>query len=423
MRLLFISNFYPPYAIGGYEQWCQEVATGLKAQGHDVWVLTSRYGVDQHAQDNSQQIWRTLHLQTDLEYYRPIDFFLKNSRWEAENQGELRRALDEIQPDLVMVWGMWNLSLNVPYWAEEWMPERVAYFVSSYWPNDVDPHTAYWQLPTRRPVAELLKKPLRALSLASLKRQGYPPSLRFDHAVCCSQYVRQTLVEAEKLPSKAGVLLGGTDPEPFFQFATSHGANGTEPDTPLRLLYFGRLIHDKGPHTALAALGILKQRGLAAKVALTILGSGHSNYEAHLHKMADSLAITDRIAFVKQVPREDIPKWLAQHDIYLFTSIWPEPMARSVMEAMATGLLVIGTEVGGQTEMLDNGQNALTFQSEDAEQLAEQIQLVLDDKELRKRLAQAGQKMVLERFTLERMVNDIEEFLTSILDKSPCPST
>lgn len=418
MRCLFISNFYPPHAIGGYEQWCQEVADGLRTRGHDVWILTSRYGIGRAERDQSQQIWRTLHLQADLEYYQPIDFFLKNSRWEQENKAELRRMLDAIQPDVIMVWGMWNLSLNVPHWAETWMPGRVAYFVSSYWPNDSDPHTLYWQLPTRNPLAAFIKKPLRMLALSALKRQGYPPSLRFEHAVCCSHYVRQTLVDAGKLPAKAGVLFGGSDPEPFLQYASRHGKNGSHSGKPLRLLYFGRLIHDKGPHTALEALGILKKRGLADKISLTVLGGGHPSYEAQLRGIVKCLAIADRVAFVKQVPREEIPQWLGQHDIYLFTSIWPEPMARSVMEAMAAGLLVIGTEVGGQTEMLHNGQNALTFQSENPEQLAEQIQLALKNEELRKRLARTGQAMVLEKFTLERMVNDIERFLTNILEES-----
>ena len=43
MRILFLSNFYPPVSRGGYEQWCQEVADGLVARGHEVTVLTSDY--------------------------------------------------------------------------------------------------------------------------------------------------------------------------------------------------------------------------------------------------------------------------------------------------------------------------------------------------------------------------------------------
>lgn len=62
-------------------------------------------------------------------------------------------------------------------------------------------------------------------------------------------------------------------------------------------------------------------------------------------------------------------------------------MAHTVMEAMAAVLLVIGTRVGGQSEMMDHGQNSLTFQPEDAFELASLIYNILNDPSLRNRLA------------------------------------
>jgi glycogen synthase len=44
MKILFVTNFYPPHSIGGYEQWCHEVAQILSTRGHQVSILTSRYG-------------------------------------------------------------------------------------------------------------------------------------------------------------------------------------------------------------------------------------------------------------------------------------------------------------------------------------------------------------------------------------------
>lgn len=413
MRILFLSNLYPPYELGGYGQWCQEVTERLRERGHDVRVLTSRYGVGSAIPDDSEGVTRSLYLEADINYYRPLDFFLKRPTQEYINTYQLRKAIDQFQPDLIMVWGMWNLSLNLPYWAEQWMPGRVVYFISSYWPMDVNPHSQYWQLPARRLVTELIKRPLRALARSQLRK--YPPQLRFEHAVCCSQYVRDTLVQAGKLPPSAGVLYGGSNPEPFLRnIVVSDKAQ----EGPLRLLYFGRLIHDKGVHTAIEAIGLLKQRGLADHVELTILGSGSPEYENDLQSLVVESDIGDRVHFADRVPRDEIPHWLGRFDVYLFTSIWPEPMARSVMEAMAAGLLVIGSEVGGQVEMLANEQNALTFKAEDAASLANHIVHVLDDPSLRLRLARSGQQMVLERFTLQRMVDDIEAYLSQVLTSS-----
>jgi glycogen(starch) synthase len=410
MHLLFLSNLYPPHDMGGYEQWCREVATRLQERGHTVWVLTSRHGLN-NSLTFEQNVIRTLYLQADVHYYKPMDFFLRRMGQERANKRELKRAMNQTAPDLVVIWGMWDLSRNLPYWAEQWMPGQVAYYVSSYWPNDMDIHEEYWQLPARRRLTELIKKPFRTVALAQLRREGYPPKLRFEHAVCCSEYVRDTLVQASRLPAHAGVLYGGIDPKPFLQYAA---ATDIILDNFLRLLFVGTLLPHKGVHTAFEALALLKRKGLADHVTLTILGSGHPDYEAHLRTMATRLHIDDKIHFAGRVPRHEISSWLGRFDVFLFTSIWAEPMARSVMEAMAAGLLVIGTKVGGQMEMLVDEENGLTFQAGDAEALANHIERVLSEPALLSRLARAGQQMVLQRFTLKRMVDDIEVWLEGI---------
>jgi len=410
MRLLFLSNLYPPHDIGGYEQWCQEVALRLRERGHTVLVLTSRHGlVDVPA--NEPEVFRTLHLQADVHHYKPWDFFLKRGKQEEENKRELKRVLDGVKPDLVVVWGMWNLSRNLPRWAEAWMPGRVAYYVSSYWPSDVDIHEEYWRLPGQHTLTDLVKRPVRHIALAQLRREGYPPYLNFDHAVCCSRYVRDSLVKAGRLPASAGVLFGGIDPEPFERYAAVRDQGREDL---LRLLFFGTLIPKKGVHTAIEALALLKQNSQTDRVHLTILGGGHPEYEAHLRAMVTEKNLHDQVQFAGRVPREEIPALRGRYDVFLFTSIWAEPMARSVMEAMAAGLLVVGSEVGGQVEMLRNGENSLTFQAEEATALADHLERILDNPDLASRLAQAGQRMVLQQFTLERMVDDLEAWLESI---------
>jgi glycogen synthase len=416
MRILFLSNLYPPYELGGYEQWCSEIANNLIDRGHEISVLTSLHGVKNGFEGGQPEVTRSLYLETGTDYYRPLEFFFRRPFQEKWNLKELSRKIDQFRPDVMLVWGMWNLSRNIPYWAEKWMPGRVLYFISSYWPMDMDPHKAYWQLPTRRPMLEWIKRPMRGLALSILRKEGYPPRLKFEHAVCCSEYVRDTLVKNGKIPVESGVLLGGVDPEPFLTNSNAAGDNEKNHNQPLRLLYFGRLSPDKGVHTAVEALGVLKQRGVHHLVELTIVGGGHPAYQAELRNMVVQLELGDKVRFTGHVPREEIPALLGQYDIYLFTSIWPEPMARSVMEAMAAGLLVIGTEVGGQTEMLHHCQNALTFKSGDGIELSERILTVLEDKSLRKQLAKAGQEMVLERFTLDRMSEDIEQLCQAVLN-------
>jgi glycogen synthase len=411
VRLLFLSSFYPPLDRGGLDQLCQEAVLALQRHGHTVLVLTSRYGLSAGVSE-STEVKRSLYLQADINYYRPLDFFFSRPAQERSNLDTLKATIESFSPDLIIVWNVWNLSRNLPYWAEQWLPGRVAYYISATWPIDLDIHVEYWQLPARRGISEWLKWPIREMALGQLRREGYPPRLQFEHAKCCSNFVRTSLVQAGKLPPEAGILYLGIDPKPYLD----HSALERETQGgPLRLLYFGALLPMKGVHTSIEALALLQQRGLAGAVDLTVLGSGHPDYETKLRTKVKELGLEDRVHFEGWIRRDEVPAWLERFDVFLFTSIGREAMARTVMEAMAAGLLVLGAETGGQVEMLRHEQNALTFEAGDATALATQIERAIADPSLRRRLALAGRQTILDQFTLDRMMDNLEGWLGSIV--------
>jgi glycosyltransferase involved in cell wall biosynthesis len=417
MNLLFLTNFYPPHEIGGYEQLCQELADALRLRRHRLTVLTSNYqrpadgaatALKQAAPNREEGVLRSLFLDAPLDHYQPLDFFRQRRKHQAWNQRQLQQCIERLQPDVVLVWGMWNLSLLLPALAETLLPGRVAYYLCSYWPADVDAHSAYWQLPANRRLTEWVKKPLRRLAQAQLRQDGCPPRLGFKHVRCVSHFVRQHLVEQGKIPAEAGVIYNGIEVDRFWHPTLR------PPSPRLRLLYSGRLIADKGVHTALEALLLLRQGGLLDRIQLTILGSGHPDYEARLQALVSEHQLQSCVNFVRFAPRQQVAQYLAEHDVFLFTSLWPEPLARSVMEAMAAGMLVIGTPVGGQAEMLHDGEDSLVYASNDAMQLARQIERALCEPELRLRLASAGQTQVQRTFTMLRMVDEMESFLDRV---------
>ena len=414
MRVLFISNLYPPYEVGGMEQLCQEIVVGLQAQGHTCHVLTSRHGV-RGGPSSEADVTRALHLEADMHHYRPLDFFLRRT-WQARaNRRALRASLDASQPEVIFIWGMWNLSRQVAYWAEQWLPGRVAYAVASYWLMEPDAHQAYWQQEARRPWARALMTPVRYLALRTLARERAAYPLRLEHVACVSEFVRHKLTEAGALPNGSRVIYNGIDPRPFLVAAAAE----TSRHDGLRLVYTGGIVTHKGVHTTVEALGLLHQRGEVDGVHLTLVGGGHPDYEARLRRQVEELGLGQHITFHGHVPRKEIPAILAEQDVFLFPSVWEEPIARTVMEAMAAGLAVVGTDVGGQAEMLEDGVNGLVFPPDDAPRLTDCILRLRRDPELRARLASVGRKTVLERFTLDRMVGTIEKWLEGILRENP----
>ena len=394
---------------------CQEVGDALRNRGHNVIVLTSNYKRAKLPEPDPEWVHRELHLEMELVSSRnAVQFFTRRKTREIENLETLRHIIDRFSPDVALIWGMWNLQRSLPALAEGLMLRRIVYYVCDHWPILPNQFENYWNAPPRSLITGFLKLFLKPFALQILARENRP-DLKLENVIGCSEYIRNTLVAAGKLPPHTGVLYNGIDPEPFLKVSESRRNPANGQNKSLRLLYFGRLRQDKGVHTAVQALGLLKQRGFANNLELTILGSGHPDYETELRQMVVELGVSEKVKFIPHVQRDAIPRWLGLFDIYLFTSIWPEAMARSVMEAMAARLLVIGTEVGGQVEMLIDGKNALTFKPEDVEGLADHILRAFHDPQLRLQLALAGQSMVLERFTLDHTVNEIEELLQNIV--------
>ena len=273
-----------------------------------------------------------------------------------------------------------------------------------------NPHVSYWQQPARRRVTGMLMAPARHLALRTLaqERAAYP--LGLEHVACVSEYVRNKLSQAGALPHGARVIYNGIDPEPFLQAAAQCKADsGT-----LRLVYTGSLVAHKGVHTAIEALGLLRQRGRSDGIHLDVVGGGHPDYQAQLRQRIAELGLADWVTFSGRVLRSEIANVLADHDVFLFTSVYEEPIARSVMEAMAAGLAIVGTPVGGQPEIFEDGTNALVYPPDDASKLADCIEVLQHDPALRARLALAGQATVEKRFTLERMVDEMESWLEGI---------
>ena len=411
MRILFISSQYPPYELGGYEQLCHEVTTDLLSRGHDVRVLTSRHGIKSNDQLNSGNVTRSLHLMADIHYYRPLDFFLKLPSQEKENLAELKKAIEQFNPDVIMFWGMYALSHNLPHWVETQMPECVTYYMASYWPTDPDLHEMYWNLKANSWVTEWVKRPLRRLAFTRLRRDGYPPKLQFENVICCSEYVRELLVDSGKVPSDTGVVYAGAEPGPFLNLKASKELNTNHI---FQLLYFGRLVPDKGVHTAIEAVGLLEEKGLIDRVELTILGDGHPDYKEYLKIRVQELGIEDHVHFLGKVPREDIPDQLSHFDMFLFTSSWPEPFGRTIVEAMMAGLVVIGSDVGGSREIFQHYDSEMLFQPGDSQGLANKIVRIISSPELYHRLINAGRQLAFERFTIHQMTNGIEKFLLDV---------
>jgi len=202
-------------------------------------------------------------------------------------------------------------------------------------------------------------------------------------------------------------------------YAVEHGAvihcpvdierfHGTPRDAsaPLKkLLYVGRLSEDKGALTALKAMALIRDR---FDGFLHLYGRGDADYEARLRQFAEQEKL--RVEF-RSAKAAEMPDVYRQHDALLFTSEWEEPFALTPLEAMASGLPVIGTTTGGSIELFRNRENGLTYEAGDAAGLANQILALDNELDLRAAIAAEGHREVREKFNEPRIVSQIERYL------------
>jgi glycosyltransferase involved in cell wall biosynthesis len=411
MRILFLTNFYLVHGSGGEEQSCQQVVEGLKQRGHSTLVLTSMHGSN-NLPVEVDGIYRSLYLEMDLVPLRnSITFFTKRKIREKHNLQVFERVLQQFDPDIIFIWGMWNLPYSLPAFAEAKYPDKVVYRFATYWPTLPSQHEFYWRAPGRKWYSRIPKRIVGHFALAMLAKEAQHYPLTFKHAICVSAATRKILVTAGIPVSHARIIYTGLDVNRYLN-GEQHAR--VRDDRRLNLLCGGRLTSDKGIDTAVEAMTKLVHERGKVDIRLSLAGSGSQEYESHLRSLVNRAELNDYVSFLGWVPAEEIPELLRKFDVLLLPSIWPEPFSRMLMEGMVSGLVVVATPTGGTPEIVLDGENGLLFTPGNAEDLAQKIARLADDPETRRRLAQAGKQTILERFTMTQMVDDIESFLQGV---------
>ena len=174
------------------------------------------------------------------------------------------------------------------------------------------------------------------------------------------------------------------------------------------LLSIGRLTYQKGHEFLVQAMSEVVNRFPNTKAGICGNGPLHSQLENQILKSGLSNHVRLLGAW------EDISPLLASADIFILPSRW-EGLSRALMEAMAAGLPVIASQVDGIKDLITEGVNGLLVPSEDAERLGNSILQLIEDVEMRKKLATAGQAHVLQTHSVDDMCKKYYDLMHGLL--------
>lgn len=136
--------------------------------------------------------------------------------------------------------------------------------------------------------------------------------------------------------------------------------------------YAGSLIHHKGVYILLKAFNQI----CSENVKLEIYGSGLKIYEDNLKK---SISNNNKVTFHGKYAKEQLGEIMENIDVLITPSIWYENYPLVLHEALASGVPVIATNLGGMAEKIKYGKNGLTFNFGDSEDLQKKIQILIDN--------------------------------------------
>jgi glycosyltransferase involved in cell wall biosynthesis len=357
VRIVQVAPFFAPHA-GGVESHVRSLAREFAREGHAVTVVTSRYD-------------KRLPAAEELEGYR----ILRSRAWGVlfntpidVGSGRLVRSLEA---DVV--------HLHYP-------PPITSYSVTRALKR------------TRVPVCltyhcDLFLDGITGRLLAGLYQRVFlPGTLARANAVVV--HTRSYGITSAVLRDRSLAVIPSVVELDRFR----PGLDASAPRADLRLegkrvlAFTGRLVPHKGVDVILEALRLLPE-----DVVLVVIGSGPSL--AGLVGQARRLRLGDRVRFCPNVSDEDLPRYLALAEIFVFPSQNRlEGFGLAVAEAMACGLPVVTADMPGVREVIEPGKEGLLAEPLLASDLAEKIRTLLDDPATARRMGEAGRRRAESRY-------------------------
>lgn len=149
--------------------------------------------------------------------------------------------------------------------------------------------------------------------------------------------------------------------------------------------------------------------GLIGKTVLMIIGSGAE--EANLRQLTHDIGIMDRVYFMGE--REDIPQLMQSMDVFILPSI-AEGISNTILEAMACGLPIVASRVGGNLELIEDGKTGFLFSNGDYKELSDKLGIYFSNSKVLSEHSVSSRKKAEHKFSLLRMIEKYEKLYCSV---------
>lgn len=382
MRILAVNHEFPPLGGGGANA-NYYIARELVRQGHEVTVITSRMA-DLPARESVDgiEVIRLQCLRRHVSYSTLTEclFWVVRAVWFCALWAARHR------PDIVQSF------FALPNGPVAWAASRAARcpYVVRLGGGDVPGND-----PTRYSRVHRLMMPITRMVLR------HAAGLIVNSRGLLAK-AREAYPELEFAIIPNGVALDEFNPDP-----------GRRNGAPMRLLCVSRLVERKGIQYLIPALANLRRRGL--QFHLRVVGDGPML--AQLRQAVADEGIADCVQIDGAVPHEQLPEVYREADLFVLPSL-AEGMPNVMLEAISSGLAVIGTRVAGMDELVREGRNGWLVEAGDSAGLERALEAALRDPRKTVAMGEASRALA-EEMSWSRIARSYDETWTRVLGGAP----
>lgn len=391
VNVCFITpEFYP--VTGGTGAYVYHLSRLLANRGDNVYVVTKGSACEEASSPEALQAIQIK--ASGLPLIEPLLFYRASRRRLIELKAS--HSIDVVHANLPLI-----PSFAVP----QGLGKALVSTVHSTWVGEAHAlrHEAFNRLNMNEKTVRLLTWLLKKFEDHLLKR-----SCRI---IAVSEYTKKEILENYRVPAwKIKVIYNGVDLERFtpadkwlkIKLKRKLGFSGEEK----LILYVGRLYSRKGLPTLIGAVPKVVRK--APNAHFLISGKGLGDEAQRLKRLVKKFGVEDKVHFLGYYPDEKLPNLYRAADLFVFPSIY-ENMPFAVLEALASGLSVVTTRVGGIPEIIVDGVNGFLIEPYDSLRLAEQLIFLIENPALAFEVSQAGRRTVEEKFNWKSIVSQVAD--------------
>ena len=405
MRVLLVNKFH--YLKGGSEKYYFELGDLLKQHGHEIAFFSMKS--DKNIKTNEKEYFVD---EIDLNNGSKLKAF--DVIYSKENKRKMLQAIEDFKPDIIHLNNFQRqLSESIVEAANE---KNVPIIFTAHDVQAICP--AITMLDSEKCICELCKKgkylncikkkcvkdSLLKSILAAVEGEYYRIkkvyNKKIDWIVTPSKFYKQKMIEDGMKEDHITAIHNFIELDKYNLELQDDGY----------ALYIGRLSKEKGILNLIEAFSSIEGR------KLFVAGDGPE--KQRIEEIIKERHLKDRIILLGHINQEEVKQYLSKARFVVVPSIWYENCPYSVMETLAIGKPVIGANIAGIPELVEDKVNGLLYKYDSVSDLESKMKILYENPELAKEYGKNAKKIAIDNYGKEKYYNQIIDIYNKVLKEN-----